>query len=118
MRLVVTEGSGHKANVAGYEVGGKTGSAQKLINGKYVENTLRTSFISAFPMDNPQYVLMVMLDAPKGIEETYNLNTAAWNVVPTTEKIIATVAPQLGITPRPYEAKQIAPYVKAALNAR
>ena len=118
MRLVVTEGSGRKANVPGYEVGGKTGSAQKLVNGKYARNTLRTSFISAFPMDNPQYVLMVMLDAPKKIKETYNLNTAAWNVVPTVEKIIATVAPQLGITPRPYESKQIAPYVKAALKAQ
>lgn len=118
MRLVVTEGSGRKANVPGFEVGGKTGSAQKLVNGKYVGNTLRTSFVSAFPMDNPQYVLMVMLDAPKGIKETYNLNTAAWNAVPTAEKIIATVAPQLGVTPRPYESKQIAPYVKAALNAR
>ncbi|MBR1777991.1 MAG: penicillin-binding protein 2 [Alphaproteobacteria bacterium] len=118
MRLVVTEGSGRKANVPGYEVGGKTGSAQKIVNGKYLENTLRTSFISAFPMDNPQYVLMVMLDAPKGIKETYNLNTAAWNAVPTAEKIIAAVAPQLGITPRPYEAKQAAPYVKALLNMR
>lgn len=118
MRLVVTEGSGRKANVPGYEVGGKTGSAQKLVDGKYAHNTLRTSFISAFPMDNPQYVLMVMLDAPKGIKETYNLNTAAWNAVPTAERIVATVAPQLGITPRPYESKQIAPYVKAALNAR
>ena len=118
MRLVVTEGSGRKANVTGYEVGGKTGSAQKIVKGKYLENTLRTSFVSAFPMDNPQYVLMVMLDAPKGIKETYNLNTAAWNAVPTAEKIIAAVAPQLGITPRPFESKQAAPYVKTLLNMR
>ena len=118
MRMVVIEGSGRKANVPGYEVGGKTGSAQKNVNGKYIENTLRTSFISAFPMDNPQYVLMVMLDEPKGIPETYNFNTAAWNAVPTAEKIIATVAPQLGITPRPFESKQAAPYVKTLLNMR
>lgn len=116
MRLVVTQGSGRRANVSGYEVGGKTGSAQKIINGKYVENTLRTSFISAFPMDNPQYVLMVMLDSPKKLKETYNFNTAAWNVVPTAEKIIAAVAPQLGISPRPYESTQAAPYVKASLK--
>lgn len=118
MRMVVIEGSGRRANVPGYEVGGKTGSARKIVNGKYIENTLRTSFVSAFPMDNPQYVLMVMLDEPKGIKDTYNLNTAAWNAVPTTEKIIATVAPQLGITPRPFESKQAAPYVKALLNMR
>lgn len=116
MRLVVAKGSGRKANVNGYEVGGKTGSAQKLANGKYLKDTLRTSFISAFPMDNPQYVLMVMLDSPKKTKETYYFNTAAWNAVPTAEKIIATVAPQLGITPRPYESKQVAPYVKASLN--
>ena len=118
MRMVVIEGSGRKANVPGYEVGGKTGSAQKVINGQYVKDTLRTSFVSAFPMDDPQYVLMVMLDEPKGIKETYNLNTAAWNAVPTAEKIIAAVAPQLGILPRPYVSKQAAPYVKALLNMR
>lgn len=118
MRMVVIEGSGRRANVPGYEVGGKTGSAQKVVNGQYVKDTLRTSFVSAFPMDNPQYVLMVMLDEPKGIKETFNLNTAAWNAVPTAEKIIAAIAPQLGITPRPYVSKQAAPYVKALLNMR
>lgn len=117
MRLVVTEGSGRRANVPGYEVGGKTGSAQKLAKGKYVENNLRTSFVSAFPMDNPQYVLMVMMEAPQRIKETYHFNTAAWNAVPTAERIISAVAPQLGITPRPFEPRQAAPYVKAALNA-
>ena len=116
MRQVVLKGSGRKANVDGYEVGGKTGSAQKIVNGKYIEGTLRTSFVSAFPMDNPQYVLMVMLDEPKGLDKEKRLNTAAWNAVPTAEKIIATVAPQLGVSPRPYESKQDAPYVKTLLN--
>ena len=118
MRMVVLEGSGRRANVPGYEVGGKTGSARKTVNGQYVEGEVRTSFLSAFPMDNPQYVLMVMLDSPKKIKETYNLNNAAWNVVPTANKIISAVAPQLGIAPRPYEYKQAAPYVKTALNAQ
>ena len=118
MRLVVTEGTGRKANVPGYEVGGKTGSARQLVKGQYKKNSLRTSFLSAFPMDDPQYVLMVMLENPKGIKETYNLNTAAWNAVPTAEKIIAAAAPQLGIIPRPFESKQAAPYVKAILNSR
>ncbi len=118
MRLVVTEGSGRRANVPGYEVGGKTGSAQKIAKGKYVKNSLRTSFVSAFPMDNPQYVLMVMMEAPQRIKETFNFNTAAWNAVPTAERIISAVAPQLGITPRPYEPTQPAPYDKAALNAK
>ncbi len=118
MREVVIKGSGRRANVAGFEVGGKTGSARKLVNGKYVEGSLRTSFLSAFPMDDPQYVLMVMLDSPKKIKETYYLNTAAWNAVPTAEQIITTVAPQLGIMPRPFDPKREAPYVKAALEAQ
>lgn len=118
MRLVVTEGSGRRANVPGYEVGGKTGSAQILAKGKYVEGKLRTSFISAFPMDNPQYVLMVMMEAPHKLKETFYFNTAAWNAVPTAERIISAVAPQLGIAPRPYEPTQAAPYVKASLNSK
>lgn len=118
MREVVIKGSGRRANVAGFEVGGKTGSARKLVNGKYVEGSLRTSFLSAFPMDDPQYVLMVMLDSPKKIKETYYLNTAAWNAVPTAEQIITTVAPQLGIMPRPFDSKREAPYVKAALESQ
>ncbi len=118
MRLVVIEGSGRRANVSGYEVGGKTGSAQKIAKGKYVKNSLRTSFVSAFPMDNPQYVLMVMMEAPQRIKETFNFNTAAWNAVPTAERIISAVAPQLGIAPRPFEPTQPAPYVKAALKAK
>ena len=118
MREVVIKGSGRRANVAGFEVGGKTGSARKLVNGKYVEGSLRTSFLSAFPMDDPQYVLMVMLDSPKKIKETYYLNTAAWNAVPTAEQIITTVAPQLGIMPRPFDPKREAPYVKSALETQ
>ena len=118
MRLVVTEGSGRRANVPGYEVGGKTGSAQKLVRGKYVEGKLRTSFISAFPMDNPQYVLMVMMDGPQKLKENFYFNTAAWNTVPAAEKIISSVAPQLGISPRPYEPSQAAPYVKASLAGK
>lgn len=118
MRQVVISGSGRKANVPGFEVGGKTGSAQKLVNGKYVKNTLRTSFVSAFPMDNPQYVLMVMLDAPKGLKETHYFNTAGWNAAPTAGKIIEAIAPQLGIAPRPFANDSPAPYVNSAINAR
>ena len=61
---------------------------------------------------------MVMLDSPKKIKETYYLNTAAWNAVPTAEQIITTVAPQLGIMPRPFDPKREAPYVKSALETQ
>lgn len=118
MRNVVMRGTATRANVAGFEVGGKTGSARKVEKGKYVEGKIRTSFLGAFPMDDPQYVLMVMIDAPKGIAETHNYNNAGWNAVPTAGNIISTVAPQLGILPRPFDNKTDAPYVKAALETR
>lgn len=69
-------------------------------------------------MDNPQYVLMVMLDAPKGIKETHYFNTAGWNAAPTAGKIIEAIAPQLGIAPRPFANDSPAPYVNSAINAR
>ena len=115
MRMVVLKGTGRRANVAGYEVGGKTGSARKVVKGKYAEDNVRTSFLSAFPMDNPEYVLMVMIDSPKKSKATHFQNNAAWNAVPAAEKIISAVAPQLGITPRPYEPSQSAPYVRRIL---
>lgn len=118
MRKVVMHGTARQANVPGFEVGGKTGSARKVEKGKYVEGKIRTSFLGAFPMDDPQYVLMVMIDAPKGIAETHNFNNAGWNAVPTAGNIISTVAPQLGILPRPFDNKTDAPYVKAALETR
>lgn len=118
MRRVVTQGTATRANIPGFEVGGKTGSAQKNTRGGYIKGTVQTSFLGAFPMDDPQYVLMVMMDAPKGIAETYNLNNAGWNAVPTAGQIISTVAPQLGISPRPFDSKTDAPYVKAAFETQ
>lgn len=100
MRSVVTEGSGKNANVEGYNVGGKTGSAEKLKKNGYKERTLRTTFLSAFPMHKPEYVLLVMLDEPKATEKTYGFSTAGWNAVPTAGNIIATIAPLLGISPQ------------------
>ena len=64
-RLNVISGSGRRAGVPGYLVGGKTGTAEKIENGVYVSNKRRNSFLSAFPMDNPRYVVLVLLDEPK-----------------------------------------------------
>lgn len=116
MRMVVLKGTGRRANVAGYEVGGKTGSARKRVNGKYAKNLVITSFLSAFPMDDPEYVLMVTIDAPQRTAETQNQVNAAFNVVPAAKEIIETVAPQLRIVPRPYEPTQTAPYVRRILS--
>ena len=98
LRAVVTEGSGKRANVAGYEVGGKTGTANKLdTNGKYGQKHVRTTFLSAFPISNPQYALVVMMDDPKATKETFGFSTAGWNAVPASSEIISAVAPQLNI---------------------
>ena len=97
LRDVVLYGSGKKAEVKGYEVGGKTGTANKNTNGKYAEKRVTNSFLSMFPASNPKYALLVVIDEPQGIKETYNLRTSGWNAAPTAGKIIASVAPQLGL---------------------
>lgn len=97
LRDVVIKGSGKNANVKGYEVAGKTGTANKIVNGNYVKNAVRTSFISTFPASNPQYALLVMMDEPKASKETYGFSTAGWNSVPTAGKIITRIAPQLNV---------------------
>ncbi|MEP1932815.1 MAG: penicillin-binding protein 2 [Roseibium sp.] len=98
-RLNVLSGSGRRADVPGYTVGGKTGTAEKIENGVYISNKRRNSFLSAFPMDDPRYVVLVVLDEPKserkGIGATAGLNTA-----PTTAAIIRRAAPMLGVMPR------------------
>jgi len=100
MRLIVMYGSGKQADVGGYEVGGKTGSAEKVgYRGGYSQHALRTSFVAAFPVHQPRYVIVVVLDEPKGTKETYNFATAGWNAAPTAGTIIAKIAPMLGVFP-------------------
>lgn len=99
-RLNAIEGTATKAEVAGYRVGGKTGTAQKVVNGRYSDDKRLTAFIGAFPMDQPRYLLMVLLDEPQPLPETYGFATSGWNAVPTAGKIIARIAPLLGIEPR------------------
>ena len=97
LREVVVQGSAKKADVKGYDVVGKTGTANKLVNGKYVEKKVMTSFIAAFPQEHPQYALLVILDEPKGTKETWGYVTSGWNAAPTGGKIIKEIAPQLNV---------------------
>jgi cell division protein FtsI (penicillin-binding protein 3) len=96
-RLNATEGSAAKADVPGYRVGGKTGTAEKVVQGRYSKDKRLASFIGAFPMDKPRYSLIVLLDEPQALPETYGFATAGWNAVPTAGKIIQRIAPMLGI---------------------
>jgi cell division protein FtsI (penicillin-binding protein 3) len=114
LRLVVTEGTGKKADAPGYRVGGKTGTAEKLVGGRYTSSAVVTSFAGVFPMDEPRYVIVVMLDDPKATKETYGFHTAGWNVAPVVSKTISRIAPMLGVRPdknREPNMSEVLPYV-------
>ena len=100
MRLNAEKGTASFANVPGYYIGGKTGTAEKVINGRYAKHKLLTDFMAILPADKPQYLLMIMLDEPQGTPETHGFATAAWNTGPTAAKVIARVAPLLDLEPR------------------
>ncbi len=107
-RMNAVEGTATKADVPGYRVGGKTGTAEKVIHGRYSKDKRLASFIGAFPMDNPRYAILVMLDEPKATPETYGFATAGWNAVPTAANIIARIAPILGVEPKLTDADRAA----------
>ncbi|HWU91943.1 MAG TPA: penicillin-binding protein 2 [Sphingomicrobium sp.] len=117
LRLVVMKGTGRKADAPGYRVGGKTGTAQKLINGRYSNTINLTSFAGVFPMDDPRYVIVVMLDEPKATKETFGFTTAGWNVAPVVSKTVSRIAPMLGVAPdmnREPNMSEVLPYVQDA----
>jgi len=107
LRMVVVEGTGKKADVPAYPVIGKTGTAEKAINGVYVRNKLITSFISAFPANNPRYAMIVMFDEPNATPTTFGYATAGWNAAPVTARVVARVAPLLGLTPKLTPAQEL-----------
>ena len=100
MRLNAEKGSASRVDVKGYYVGGKTGTAEKVVNGRYSKTKLLTDFMAVLPADNPRYLVLIMLDEPQGIPETHNFATAGWNAAPTAAKVIARTAPLLGLEPR------------------
>ncbi len=100
MRLNAEIGTAKKADVKGYYIGGKTGTAEKVINGHYARKRVLNAFTAILPADNPRYQLLVMLDEPQPLKETFGFITSGWNAVPTGGKVIARIAPLLGIEPR------------------
>lgn len=98
-RLVVTNGTGRKANTPGYRVGGKTGTAEKVVNGRYVHNQLVSTFAGMFPMDAPRYVVLAMLDEPHGTADTGGFATAGQVSAPIIERLVARIGPMLGVQP-------------------
>ncbi|WP_244488779.1 penicillin-binding protein 2 [Bosea sp. Leaf344] len=100
MRINGEKGSARKADVPGYFVGGKTGTAEKVINGRYAKNKNFTTFTAIAPSDKPKYLFLAIYDEPKGYAESGGYSTAAWNAGVTTGRLIERAAPLLGLPPR------------------
>ena len=103
MRLTVIEGTGKQADIEGYRVGGKTGTAEKPGAGSYQRNALLSSFVGVFPMDAPRYLVFIVLDEPTGTAETFNFSGGGWVAAPAVGNVIVRIAPMLGVAPRPRE---------------
>lgn len=99
LRLIVTEGTGKKGEALGYRVGGKTGTAEKPGEGGYSKHVNVSTFAAAFPMDAPRYVVIAMLDAPKGNAESFGLTTAAWTAAPVVSRVVMRTGALLGVRP-------------------
>lgn len=99
LRSVVQYGTGKSSEAPGYRVGGKTGTADKVSGRGYNRNSRIASFVGAFPMDDPRYVILVMLDEPKGTKATYGYATGGWVAAPVASRVIGQMGPLLGIQP-------------------
>jgi cell division protein FtsI (penicillin-binding protein 3) len=95
-----TGGSGSKAAVSGYRVGGKTGTAEKIEHGRYSAGKRFNSFLAAFPMDDPRYLVLTVLDEPKSEAGDGGPATAGLNAAAAAGNIIRRIAPMLGVMPR------------------
>ncbi len=100
MRLNAEVGSAKFADVKGYFVGGKTGTAEKVIGGRYAKDRLFTTFMAVAPSHKPRYLFVTLMDEPKGLPETHGYATAAWNAGQVTGKIVERTGPLLNLPPR------------------
>ncbi|GGD55838.1 peptidoglycan glycosyltransferase [Croceicoccus mobilis] len=115
LRLVVRDGTGRKADAPGFRLGGKTGSAEKPGAGGYRRTALITTFASAFPMDDPRYVVITMMDEPQGTPATSYQRTAAWNSAVAVGRIVPRIGPMLGVYPddnKEIDLSDIKPLIK------
>ena len=100
MRSNAEVGSARIANINGYFVGGKTGTADKIIRGRYSKDKVFATFMALAPADKPRYLFLTLMDEPQAVPGTFGYHTAAWNAGATTGKIIERTGPLLGMTPR------------------
>jgi cell division protein FtsI (penicillin-binding protein 3) len=97
MRLTVENGTGRNADAAGYAVGGKTGTAEKPGAKGYAGQRLLSSFVGAFPINEPRYVVLALLDEPKGTKATQGYATGGWVAAPVVRRVVERMAPMLGM---------------------
>ncbi len=100
MRLNAEKGSARTVDIRGYYVGGKTGTADKIIRGRYAKDRVFTTFMAIAPADKPRYLFLTLMDEPQALPETQGYRTAAWNSGAVTGKIIERVANMLNLPPR------------------
>ncbi|TCJ38215.1 penicillin-binding protein 2 [Parafrankia sp. BMG5.11] len=114
LRMIAVYGTGKKADAPGFRIGGKTGSAEKPGAGGYKKTSLVATFAAAFPMDRPRYVVIAMLDEPKGTVASSFQRTAAWNAAPIVGRLVPRIGPILGVPPdatRDVDLTDLAPLV-------
>ena len=99
MRLTVTDGTGAKADAPGYQVGGKTGTAEKAGVKGYDRKKVLSSFLGFFPMDKPRYAVFIMVDEPKGTKGSAGFATGGWVAAPAVGRVVSAMGPLLGMEP-------------------
>lgn len=106
LRYDVTDGTGRNADVPGYDVGGKTGSAEKNENGHYVAHKLLTSFCAVFPVHDPRYIVFVMIDEPHGEKASGVMALAGHTAAPLAGRVVSRIAPLLGVPKAPVQVAE------------
>lgn len=99
LRMISMYGTGRSANAPGYRIGGKTGSAEKASGGGYAKTSLVSTFAAAFPLDRPRYVVVAVIDEPRGTAASSYQRTAAWTAAPVVGKLVPRIGPMLGVLP-------------------
>ena len=99
LRMITLYGTGKRADAPGFRVGGKTGSAEKPGAGGYKRSSLVSTFAAAFPMDRPRYVVVAMLDEPRGTVASSFQRTAGYTAAPIVGKLVPRIGPLLGVQP-------------------
>jgi cell division protein FtsI (penicillin-binding protein 3) len=100
LELTVEEGTGGKAKVTGYAIGGKTGTAEKSIAGGYDRKKLISSFVGVFPATAPRYVIFIAIDEPQGNSKSFGYATGGWVAAPAVGRVVASMVSILGVAPK------------------